>query len=193
MAAPRWEYRVWHDAPPSLPTTGIEERTDVYLLRPGMTARLIKLRNDALDVKELIDCDDGLQRWKPAGRHGFPLDAGRLAAALCLDREERAALGPELASAEAAAERVAQRTATRVVSVLKRRMQDEVFDCRRETTQVQVYGRWYGSRALEHVRAERVLRTIAALGWPQAANESYAERLAREDQPAMASSSQCMP
>ncbi len=193
MAAPRWEYRVWHDAPPPLPLEGIEERTDVYLLRPGMTARLVKLREGALDVKELIDTRNGLQRWKPAGRYGFPLDAGRLAAVLCLDKDERAGLGEALGSPEAATARLARCSTTAVVGVLKRRLLDEAFDCRRETAQVRFHGRWHGSRALEHERAEHVMQAVRALGWPEGTNESYADRLGRADQPATNSSSQCMP
>jgi hypothetical protein len=193
VAAPRWEYRVWHDAPPPLPLGPVEERTDIYLLHRAMTARMVKVREGMLDVKEMVDCSGGLQRWMPAGRYGFPLGAGQLAAVLCLDQSERAILGEDLSSPEVLRERLAQGTGTAIVSVSKRRVLDEVHDCRRETAQVRIHGRWHGSQVLEHPRAERVRSAIRALGWPEAANESYAQRLGREDQPAMASSSQCMP
>lgn len=193
MATARWEFRQWQESPPPLPAENIEDRTDIYLLRPGLTARLVKLRDDHLDVKELIEVDGELQRWKPAACSPFPLDAGQVAAALCLNQGERRRLYGRLGNPADLIERLRGESATMIAEVFKRRVLGDVFDCRRETTQVRIAGAWYGSRALENVDADNLRRAMRGLGWPEIANESYGQRLLRALQPATAARSQRSP
>ena len=196
MGAARWEYRLWQDAPPPLSAGEIEERTDLYLVRPGMTGRMVKLRDGCFDVKNLIAQADGLQCWQPDPKLPFPLDSGAVAAALCLDAGERHLLGPRHDCAESLVERLERATRTRVVAVRKRRATQDQRGCTAETAQVRLEGLWYGCHALEHADPDRLLAAIDALGWPRCRNESYIERLGREPeqgQPATTSSSQCRP
>lgn len=196
MAAARWEYRLWQDAPLPLPAGDIEERTDVYILRRGMTARMIKLRDGRFDVKELTAQEDGLQRWRPAPRRPFPLATGPVAAALCLNEDERRLLGPCQTCPDTLVARLKRGAGTRVVPVRKLRARQEYRGCSRETAQVLIEGLWYGCQTLEHTDPGHVLAAIDALGWPHGRNESYVERLLREPgpgQPATTSSSQRRP
>ena len=56
----------------------VDESREVYILRPQEWQRNIKIRGDRLELKELIEQRDGLQRWKPAGQWTFPVGADAL-------------------------------------------------------------------------------------------------------------------
>lgn len=190
--APRWEYRIWRDASSVLPAGRTEERTDIYLLRPGLGARLVKLREGRFDVKDLHETQDGLELWQPRGARSFPVPAGQVAAALCLDPRARRCLDRRFEGAAtllAALDRCSDVTA---VPLHKRRERWTEAGCPGETVQVLFRDAWYESRALEHENPAVVEAAITALGWQDLPNVNYGAWLARalaHDQPAMARTS----
>ena len=141
----------------------------------------------------VIEVDGELQRWKPAACSPFPLDAGQIAATLCLNQGERRRLGGRLEHPADLIERLRRGSATMIAEVFKRRVLGDMFDCRRATTQVRIAGAWHGSRALENVDADNLRRAMRSMGWPETANESYGQRLLRALQPATAARSQRSP
>ena len=95
MAAviPRWEWRVFgtdlgaaEDALAALTPTRVEESDELYLL--SAAGANVKVRDGLIDIKLLREVDgDGLERWEPVMKQGFPLpaaDAARVFEALAV-------------------------------------------------------------------------------------------------------------
>ena len=81
---PRWEWRVFGQGfvaaenilAGSTPGPA-EESDELYLLFPA--AAIVKIRYDLLDIKLLREIDpDGLERWEPVAKLGFPLPAAEV-------------------------------------------------------------------------------------------------------------------
>lgn len=185
---PRWEYRIWRDVPSVLPAGRTEERTDIYLLRPGLGARLVKLREGRFDVKDLHDTAQGMELWQPRTARGFPLSAGQVAAALCLDPKVRRCLDRRFEGAATLLAALDRCSDVGAVALHKRRVRWTEADCPGETVQVLFRDAWYESRALEHEDPAVVDCALTALDWHDLPNVNYGAWLARalaHDQPAM--------
>lgn len=179
--SPTFEFRAWAERFPGLPELGDEPFQDeTYILPLGLPGRNIKLRGDALEIKDLIGEQDGLQIWQPAARLPFPIPAAlverellvRLALSEPLEREHYDA-GQLLALIAERRRNVA------VVGIAKRRRQLEVAGSRAEVAEVEVAGQRVRSAAVEHEDAARVRRAVAELGLEAHANVDYPAMLAR--------------
>src|SRR4029434_7634883 len=81
MIIPRWEWRSFGadvaatEAVLAAWTPGpVEESDELYLL--SATGANVKVRYDLMDIKLLREVDgDGLERWEPVLKAGFPLPA----------------------------------------------------------------------------------------------------------------------
>jgi len=191
-SAPRWEYRIWCDLPSALPRGSLEERTDTYLVRPGLQGRMVKLRDGRFDVKDLHEVEDGMELWQPREPRGFPLPAGQVAAALVLDDTMRRGLDRRFEGPATLQASLRRGTDVTPVALHKRRVRWTEAGCQGETVQVLLDDVWHESRALEHEDRRLLGRTVDALGWRLHRNESYGAWLARSgsgDQPAMLATS----
>ena len=94
VIVPRWEWRTFgsrfgtaEDGSAALTPGAIQESDEIYLL--GGSGDNVKIRVDLMDIKVLRETDaDGLERWEPVMKAGFPLakaDVGRVFDALRLD------------------------------------------------------------------------------------------------------------
>ena len=79
---PRWEWRSFGDTFGSAEAMlsaqeadRVQEADELYLLSPESDAS-VKVRDELMDVKQLIDVDDnGLEQWRPVMKAELPLGA----------------------------------------------------------------------------------------------------------------------
>jgi hypothetical protein len=178
-APERFEYRIWGAAFAGLPAPDeVAESAEVYLV-PEQTGVNVKFRSGALEIKQLLGTQDGLQRWLPALRCRLPLPAGVIAQDLC------AALGvvaPPLTRQHYAldqllAEVVPALVAIRVVPLSKRRRSFEKAGARAERTRVSVGEITLESVAVEAERFDLAARATNQLGLRHAPNLDYVAAL----------------
>ncbi|MFL6224083.1 MAG: Ppx/GppA family phosphatase, partial [Actinomycetes bacterium] len=85
VIVPRWEWRVFgpglgaaEGALAGLGPGPVQESEELYLLSPA--GANVKVRDGLMDVKLLQEVDgDGLERWEPVLKAGFPLPAAEVA------------------------------------------------------------------------------------------------------------------
>jgi len=180
---PRFEFRAWSPEPfPGLSPPQGEFAEEVYLLPLGLAGRDVKIRGDALEIKELLLERDGLQLWDPAARLEFPITA------FALERElmTRLMLNQPLSRqrydhAELLEEIIGARGRNiAVLPVRKRRRLLEAAGCRAEAGEVEVEpGRRVFTAAAEHEDPVRLRRAVAELGLEDRPNLDYPAALAR--------------
>jgi exopolyphosphatase/guanosine-5'-triphosphate,3'-diphosphate pyrophosphatase len=181
---PRWEWRTFgsrfgvaEDRFGALTPGAIQESDEVYLL--GGSGDNVKIRADLMDIKVLRETDaDGLERWEPVMKAGFPLaaaDVQRVFEALHLetpplDREtytlDQFIAGPMAATGKHHA-----------TQVHKRRVRYTVDGCTSEVTEVTADGRPTRTIAIESEDAQAVVRAVAAMGLDGYANTNYTKGL----------------
>lgn len=172
---PRYEFRVWGDSFPDLPAPGDAPWQDeTYVLALGLLSVNVKLRDEALEIKELLADQSDLQLWSAAARLTFPIPA------LTLERElmVRLQIGEPLhreryGPAELLDDIVAARQNLVAVPLRKRRHLFEFAGCRAETAEVMVAGRRVVTAAFEHEAPEPVRDAIARTGLTGRANLAY--------------------
>jgi hypothetical protein len=184
---PRFEFRAWSAEPfPGLLPPAGEFAEEVYLIPLGLAGRDIKIRDGALEIKELLLERDGLQLWDPAVRLEFPVPASSLERELMT----RLMLNQPLARPRYGREELldelvaARRRNIAVVPVRKRRRVMEAAGCRAEAGEVELGGGGGGRRrvftaAAEHEDPARLRRALAELGLEGRANLDYPAALAR--------------
>jgi hypothetical protein len=79
---PRYEFRVFgvHDIDALIDKLVAQGRpgqirhiSEIYLMTAGITENNIKIRNKLLDIKTLVDQENGLEQWNPTEVGTFPL------------------------------------------------------------------------------------------------------------------------
>jgi exopolyphosphatase / guanosine-5'-triphosphate,3'-diphosphate pyrophosphatase len=178
---PRWEWRTF-GAPvdaieASLP--GVFDRdphvTDErYFIGPG--AGNVKIRDDLMDVKVRREVNaDGLERWEPVLKTGFPLGAEEIAVVV-------GALGVVVPRLEPAAYslgdvRALFGGAVRELEIAKRRVRGVVGGCMFEIADVTVAGTALRTFAIESEDAGAVVAALGDLGLAGTPNVSYPRAL----------------
>jgi exopolyphosphatase / guanosine-5'-triphosphate,3'-diphosphate pyrophosphatase len=181
---PRWEWRAFgrsfgaaEGALIPMTPERTEEGDELYLLSEA--GQNVKVRDDLMDVKILraVD-DDGLERWEPVLKQGFPLAGGDVSVVV-------EALGvplPELARPTYTldaflTELVRPNDLARVVNVHKRRTRFTIAGCLAELAEVVVNGRSTRTVAIESEDAAAVIAAVRAVGLGGYANTSYPREL----------------
>jgi exopolyphosphatase/guanosine-5'-triphosphate,3'-diphosphate pyrophosphatase len=182
MAAiiPRWEWRsfgtrfgIAETRFGELTPTGIQESDELYLL--GGTADNVKIRDALMDIKLLREVDpDGLERWEPVMKQGFPLgaaDVTKVFASLNLPPPPLARNAYTLD--QFLDELVARSGALRAVNLHKRRVRYTVGGCTSEVTEITAEGKTTRSIAIESENAAAVIAAVASVGLACYLNTSY--------------------
>lgn len=181
---PRYEFRVWNEAFPQLPQPDAEPWSEeTYLIAASRPDTNVKLRGDAVEIKELVKRHHALELWRPGPRLDFPITGSTLAREL-LPRLALDATGAEDCPAPADLLQLAGASgAVLVVALRKRRRLLEVLEARAEVTEVEVGERRSRTAAVEHEQPEVVEHAARALGLDAFANLSYPAALARGSLP----------
>jgi exopolyphosphatase/guanosine-5'-triphosphate,3'-diphosphate pyrophosphatase len=182
---PRWEWRGFgrsfgaaEDALVPINPTGTEEGDEIYLVS-GAGAN-VKVRDDLMDVKLLREVDaDGLERWEPVMKQGFPLAATDVSVVL----EALDVPAPQLTRATYTLdgflnELILPNDLARVVNVHKRRNRFTIDGCMAELADVVADGRSMRTLAIESEDAAAVIAAVRAVGLGGYANTSYPRGLA---------------
>jgi exopolyphosphatase / guanosine-5'-triphosphate,3'-diphosphate pyrophosphatase len=182
---PRWEWRVFgtglgaaEDALAALTPGPVEESDELYLL--SAASGNVKVRDGLIDIKILREVDgDGLERWEPVMKTGFPLaaaDASRVFDALDV-------VPPPLTRGaytfeQFLADLVEPSGAVRVVRIHKRRLRYRLGGCMAEIADVEVDGRGVRTIAIESEDASAVMAAVRGVGLDGYSNTSYPRGLA---------------
>ena len=195
MAAiiPRWEWRAFgadfgaaEDAFAALAPGPVQESDELYLL--SAADRNVKVRDGLMDIKLLREVDaDGLERWEPVMKQGFPLPAADVARVLDTLGLPPPARGRDAyALDQLLAELVEPSGAVRTVRVHKRRARYTLGGCSAELADLEVDGQATRTLAIESEDRSAVLAAVRGVGLEGHANTSYPRGLAAlvEDGPA---------
>jgi exopolyphosphatase/guanosine-5'-triphosphate,3'-diphosphate pyrophosphatase len=190
---PRWEWRTFgprfaaaEAAFAALTPGGVQDSDELYLLSTG--GDNVKVRDDLMDIKVLRETDpNGLQRWEPVLKTGFPLaavDVGRVFDALRLPM-------PDLAHAAYSLEQFVGELAVpsgglRAIEVHKHRVRYTVGGCMAEVSDIEAAGRRVKTIAIESEDRGAVIAAVRGVGLGGYVNTSYPSGLAAliEDRPA---------
>jgi exopolyphosphatase / guanosine-5'-triphosphate,3'-diphosphate pyrophosphatase len=190
---PRWEWRAFgrsfgaaEDALVPISPKRTEEGDEIYLVS-GVRAN-VKVRDDLMDVKVLREVNaDGLERWEPVMKQGFPLAATDASEVL----EALDVTGPNLTRATYTLdgflnELIRSNDVVRVVNVHKRRNRFTAAGCMAELADVVADGRPTRTLALESEDAAALSAAVRAIGLEGYVNTSYPRGLAAliDDEPA---------
>jgi exopolyphosphatase/guanosine-5'-triphosphate,3'-diphosphate pyrophosphatase len=190
---PRWEWRAFgrsfgaaEDALVPISPERTEEGDEIYLVS-GVSAN-VKVRDGLMDVKVLREVDgDGLERWEPVMKQGFPLaakDVSEVFGALDVPVPD---LTPATYTLDAFLnELIEPNDLASVVNVHKRRNRFTVGGCMAELADVVADGRPTRTIAIESEDAAAVIAAVRAIGLGGYTNTSYPRGLAAliDDEPA---------
>jgi exopolyphosphatase/guanosine-5'-triphosphate,3'-diphosphate pyrophosphatase len=182
---PRWEWRVFgvglgpaEEVLTALPPGPVEESDELYLL--SAAGGNVKVRDGLMDIKLLREVDgDGLERWEPVMKTGFPLAAADAFRALQALEVVPPSLTRDAYSLDQfLAELVGPSGAVRVVRVHKRRVRYRLGGCMAEIAEVEADGRTQRTVAVESEDPSAVIAAVRGVGLDGHANTSYPRGLA---------------
>lgn len=179
---PRWEWRTFgpgvdaiEAALPGVFGTDAHGSEERYLLRPG--GGNVKIRDGLMDVKLLREVNaDGLERWEPVLKVGFPLSAGDLRVVFDALGAPPPVLGADRYSSDDI--RVLFDGSVRELAVTKRRVRGSVAGCIAEVADVDTVGTATRTFAIESEDARAVAAALGELGLAGTPNVSYPRALA---------------
>jgi exopolyphosphatase/guanosine-5'-triphosphate,3'-diphosphate pyrophosphatase len=181
---PRWEWRTFgarfglaEARFAALAPGAVQESDELYFL--GAPGAIVKLRGGLIDIKRLREVDaDGLERWEPVMKGGFPLSAADAAAALACAGLPPPRPAPESYTVEPfVAELAPPGGALRCVPVRKRRVRFTVGGCVAELSDVWADGKSTRTVAIESEDAAAVVAAVGSVGLSGYRNTNYARGL----------------
>jgi exopolyphosphatase / guanosine-5'-triphosphate,3'-diphosphate pyrophosphatase len=183
---PRWEWRVFgagfgaaEKAFAKLTPEGVQDSDEVYLLSSAGDGN-VKIRHGLLDIKMLREVDgDGLERWEPVMKTGFPLPAAEVARVF----DALGVVPPPLTQGaytfdQFLAGLVEPSGVVRAVRVHKRRVRYTLGGCSAEVADVEVGGRAAQTIAIESEDPSAVIAAVRSVDLDAYVNISYPRGLA---------------
>ena len=177
---PRWEWRTFgsrfgeaETRFAALTPSGVQESDELYLV--GGAGDNVKIRDGLMDIKVLRETDaDGLERWEPVMKGGFPLSAADVGKVFEALRLPAPALARDAYPLEAFLdELVTPSGVLRAVKVHKRRVRYVVGGCTSEVSDVVVDGIPSRTIAIESEDARAVVAAVASVALDGFRNMSY--------------------
>lgn len=164
------------------PCEGISESREIYLLGlAGARDRNVKIRHGQLELKRIIERQQGLECWQPAGQWTFPVAREIIGDTLWPGDilEQLAKLPARLSNGDLL--RFVARPAVPLhrANVCKRRFRFYLRHCRAELDQLLVNGAAIESVAVESEDPQAVLEVQSALRLEDGENQAYPLALSR--------------
>ena len=160
----------------------IMESSETYFIAPAPDlARNVKLRNDRLELKQLVEHCQGLERWQPAGQWPLPVATGNALALLLPDHDGGGEhdLPTQLNRHELLAFATRPDIPLYRAEVFKRRFQFVLPPCRAEIDQLLINGAAIQSLAVESADPDALQELQGALRVAGRENVSYPLVLSR--------------
>ena len=181
---PRWEWRTFGtrfgvaEARFAAMTPGaVQESDELYLL--SGEGDNVKVRDDLMDIKVFRETSpDGLERWEPVMKAGFPLPAADVGRVLVALRIPVPPLGRERYTLDQFVDELARPAGVRPVAVHKRRVRYTVGGCTSEVSDVVADGLATRTIAIESEDAAAVVAAVHSVGLADYLNTSYPKGLA---------------
>jgi exopolyphosphatase/guanosine-5'-triphosphate,3'-diphosphate pyrophosphatase len=177
---PRWEWRIFgtnlgaaEDALAASIPGPVEESDELYLV--SAAGGNVKVRYDLIDIKLLREVDaDGLERWEPVLKAGFPLPAAEVSKVV----DALGVLPPPLTRDaytldQFLDELVEPSGAVRAVRVHKQRRRYRLANCMAEVADLEVDGQDARTVAVESEDPVAVMAAVRSLGLDGQVNTSY--------------------
>ena len=145
---------------------GRQESDELYLLSAAATAN-VKIRDELMDIKVLREVDaDGLERWEPVLKAGFPLPAADVAHGLrgARDRPDAARRERPTRSSSSSRSSSDRRARSAPSKVHKRRVRYTVGGCTAEVSDVVADGEATRTIAIESEDAAAVVAAVRVVG-----------------------------
>jgi len=151
----------------------VEESDELYLL--SAAGSNVKVRDGLMDIKLLREVDgDGLERWEPVLKVGFPLPAAEVVRVFDALGVPAPPLTRDAYSLDQfLAELVDPTRAVRVVRVHKRRQRYTLANTMAEVAELEVDGRAARTVAVESEDPTAVMAAVRGLGLDTQVNTSY--------------------
>ena len=160
----------------------ITESREIYLLGSGpVFDKNLKIRDGRLELKQLIQHHEGLQRWQPAGQWEFPVTLEAIEGILySSDAHDPARDLSAMLSQDDLLQLATQSAAhLRRANVFKRRFRFTLPACDAEFDQLLVNGAAIESIAVESENPQAILEAQSALQLEDFENQSYPLALSR--------------
>ncbi len=185
---PRYEFRVWaphlDEAKNRLLALAVgqpQDSSETYVISAATTTTNVKIRGGLMDIKVFMDEKDGLERWRPTLKEGFPVAANVIADAILpgLRVETPKLARDNYTLGQFITEVVAPNQKLKAVDLTKRRTQVKVDGCTAEFTEVKLKDAKVETVAVEAEDPAAVRRLVEKLGISNYANVNYIVELRR--------------
>ena len=177
---PRWEWRSFGSRFglaearfAELKPSGVQESDELYLL--ASTGNNVKIREALMDIKVLREVDaDGLERWEPVMKAGFPLGAADMKTVFAALNLSTPQLNRNAYTLDQFINELVVPTGLwRPVKVHKRRVRYTVGGCTSEVSEISAEGKCTRSIAIESEDASAVIAAVASVGLAGYFNTNY--------------------
>ena len=159
----------------------ISESVETYIVAGGVEDENVKVRDDRLEMKRMIEQRGPLERWEPCGEETFPVSRGFLERRLLpiLGVKNVKLKRKQYSIAELIREIVETRLDVSQARVFKRRFRFSRDECLMEIVELLVNGAAISSVAVESKDPDSVLAMVNTLGLGEYDNVNYPRAIRR--------------
>ena len=185
----RYEFRTWgktlEDVKKRLLQLATPRHTETseetYLISAVTDKCNAKIRHGMIDIKSLIEKKDGLERWRPLLKIGFPLKSSVIANDIFPNLNVQSPQLPktEYGKAEFLNEVMSSQSQIAIVPVSKTRLQFTLKECQAEFASIGINGIALDTVAVEDSNFYAVWQLIREVGISGAANVNYIRQIKR--------------
>lgn len=177
---PRWEWRTFGQSFPAFAETlkkygeaSVKKSEEHYILSRASDEN-IKIREDLVDIKSLVNVKDSLEQWDPIMKEGFPISPAKLGNLFKVFKVPAPVFKRDVyAYDQFLDELIIPNPQLEVVYVKKVRNIYTINGCAVELAETQFNGKPYQTACVEHIDPAVVLATVRELGLEGNENINY--------------------
>jgi len=153
----------------------IRESGEIYIVSAANDLNNTKIRDDKMDIKELVDKKQGLERWNPRMKGGFPMKAEMIKSQVfpAFEVEAPGFKRDEYTLEQYLDELILPHNQLTAVRVFKRRFAFTVNGCITEIAHLLINGAAIQTVAVELEDLDAILKAIDMLGLTEYENTNY--------------------
>ena len=153
----------------------IRESAEIYIVSAANDVNNTKIRDDKMDIKELVDKKQGLERWNPRMKGGFPMKAEMIKSQVfpAFEVEAPGFKRDEYRLEQYLDELILPHNQLTAVRVFKRRFAFTVNGCITEIAHLLINGAAIQTVAVELEDLDAILKAIDMLGLTEYENTNY--------------------